>query len=71
MDGKITSQESSIQEPKKLEILIENFNFITNKYELGIQQIHMLSIEELENLLKLIPSLKDNITLKESSYIPI
>lgn len=63
MDDKITSQESGIQEPKKLEILIENFNINTNKYELGIQQICKSSIEDLENLLKLIPSITDKVTI--------
>lgn len=63
MEDKITNQESETQESKKLEILIENFNILSNKYELGIQQICKSSIEDLESLLKLIPSIKDNITI--------
>ena len=63
MEDKIISKESKIHESKKLEILIENFNIITNRYELGIQQICKSSIEGLENLLKLIPSIKDKITI--------
>ncbi len=63
MRDKITSQESGVLKTKKFKILVENFNITSNKYELGLQQICESSIEGLENLLKLIPSIKDEVTI--------
>ncbi len=52
-------KENSQSQNNKIKILVENFNYETEKYELGKQDIFFASIREIERILTQIPSIKE------------
>lgn len=63
MKKKIENPKSNSDKVETFEILVENFNTETKKYELGKQQIFSASFQEIKDILTQIPSRKDNLDL--------